>query len=111
MFTIKISSNILRDLLNECEKSGEEYGVLNVAPTAFYMKDNCDEEKFSPVISLTLDSNGEIATKIKAKYNSGDDGAAAPDIEAEKENEEYIRECSKRIHEMFERFKADLQKL
>jgi len=71
MLAIKISKEILKDMLRECEKSGEAYGEMDVNPITLYQKQEY-EDAFNPVVGIVLSDSGEISTKIRTKYRPAD---------------------------------------
>ena len=99
MLAIKISKEILKDMLRECEKTGEAYGEMDVNPITLYQK---NEDAFNPVVGITLSDSGEISTKIRTKYR--------PDT-VEEEGEEIDVDDDARLRNVRLQFKKDLENL
>ena len=85
MLTIKLSKEILKDMLGECEKTGESYSDLEINPITLYQK---NDDGFNPVVGIALSDSGEISTKIRAKYREED--AEETDSDSEENKEESV---------------------
>lgn len=102
MLAIKISKEILKDMLRECMKTGEAFGEMDINPITLYQK---NESAFNPVIGITLSDSGEISTKIRTKYR--------PD-KVEEEDEEIDDDAQSRdarLRNVRLQFKKDLENL
>lgn len=99
MLAIKISKEILKDMLRECMKTGEAFGEMDINPITLYQK---NESAFNPVIGITLSDSGEISTKIRTKYR--------PDkVEEEIDDDAQSRDA--RLRNVRLQFKKDLENL
>lgn len=104
MLAIKISKEILKDMLRECEKTGEDYGEMDVNPITLYQK---NEDAFNPVIGITLSDSGEISTKIRTKYRP--DTVEEEDEEIDADDDAQSRDA--RLRNIRLQFKKDLENL
>jgi hypothetical protein len=106
MLAIKISKEILKDMLRECLKSGEAYGEMDVNPITLYQK---NEDAFNPVIGITLSDSGEISTKIRTTYRP--DNVEEEDEEIDADDDAHAQSRDARLRNIRSQFKNDLENL